>query len=391
MMISIEEARHIIRSRIRDTGPVEVVLSEACGAVLAESVFSDCDYPSGDRSTMDGYVIRGDEAPGSFRVIGEVPAGQVADEILGQGDAMRIFTGALIPEGGGRVIMQEDTRREGDRVHIEHFRDSRFIRPRGSEARTGDIVLPASTMLGPAEIAILAQVGAVLPRVVRVPVVRHLATGNELVAPNQSPSPGQIRDTNSSLLSALLKAQGISLTDSTRVADDPSSLTHIAEGSWDLLLISGGASVGDYDFGAEALRQLGFTIHFNRVNLRPGKPLTFATRGHQAAFVIPGNPVSHFVCYHVAIRLAVDLLAGRPESWDLLHLPINGGEPVQPDSRETFWPAKMSVRDGGLVVAPIRWSTSGDTFSLAGINALARVNASSPANGLIQTLLLHTL
>ncbi|MGL4399261.1 MAG: molybdopterin molybdotransferase MoeA [Luteolibacter sp.] len=390
-MISIEEARRIIRSHVRDTGPVEVFLSEACGVVLAESVFSDSDYPSGDRATMDGYVIRAEEAPGSFRLAGEVPAGAVPTQPLGKGEAIRIFTGALIPHGGGRVIMQEDTRREGNLVHIDHFQENRFIRPQGSEAKTGDIVLPAGTMLGPAEIAILAQVGAVRPRVVRVPVVRHLATGNELVAPDQSPGPGQIRDTNSSLLAALLKAQGIALTDSTRVADDPSALTKIAEGDWDLLLVSGGASVGDYDFGAEALRRLGFTIHFDRVNLRPGKPLTFATRGHQAAFVIPGNPVSHFVCYHVAIRLAVELLAGRSESWNLLTLPIDGGEPVQPDSRETFWPAKISIRDGGLVVAPVRWSTSGDTFSLAGTNALARVNASSPANGLIQTLLLHPL
>jgi molybdopterin molybdotransferase len=390
-MISIEEARQIIRSHVTATGPIEISLAEACGAVLAESVIADSDYPSGDRATMDGYVIRTEEAPGSFRLAGEVPAGAVPDRSVGKGEAIRIFTGALIPEGGGRVVMQEDTRREGDIVHIDRFHENRFIRPRGSEAKTGDIVLPAGTVLGPAEMAILAQVGAVQPRVVRRPVVRHLATGNELVAPHQSPGPGQIRDTNSSLLAALLSGQGVPLTDSTRVADDPSSLTQIAEGNWDLLLVSGGASVGDYDFGAETLRRLGFTIHFDRINLRPGKPLTFATRGKQAAFVIPGNPVSHFVCYHVAIRLAVELLGGMPEAWNLLTLPIDGGEPVKPDPRETFWPARVSVRDGGLVVAPVRWSTSGDTFSLAGTNALARVNATSPVNGIIQTLLLHPL
>jgi molybdopterin molybdotransferase len=370
---------------------METPLAAAAGAVLAEPVVSDGDYPSGDRSTMDGYVIRADEAPGSFRLTGEVPAGVVPDQSLGNGETMRIFTGALIPEGGGRVIMQEDTRREGDIVHIDRFQENHFIRPRGSEAKTGDVVLPSGTVLGPAEVAILAQVGAVRPRVVRRPLIRHLATGNELVAPDQPPGPGQIRDTNSSLLAALLKGQDITLTDSTRVADDPSSLTKIAEGNWDLLLVSGGASVGDYDFGAETLRRLGFTIHFDRVNLRPGKPLTFATRGTQAAFVIPGNPVSHFVCYHVAIRLAVELLAGLPESWNVLTLPIDGGEPVKPDPRETFWPARVSARDGGLVVAPVRWSTSGDTFSLAGTNALARVNATSPENGFIQTLLLHPL
>lgn len=390
-MISIEEARRIIRSHVRESGVVESGLANAAGAVLAAPVLSDSDYPSGDRATMDGYVIRADETPGSFRLAGEVPAGAVPDKSLGQGEAMRIFTGALIPAGGGRVIMQEEARREGDLVHIDHFQENRFIRPQGSEAKTGDIVLPAGTVLGPAEIAILAQVGAVRPRVVRRPVIRHLATGNELVAPDQCPGPGQIRDTNSSLLAALLQAHGIDLTDSTRVADDPASLTKIAGGNWDLLLVSGGASVGDYDFGAEALRRLGFTIHFDRVNLRPGKPLTFATRGHQAAFVIPGNPVSHFVCHHVAIRLAVELLAGLPESWSFLELPLQGGEAVKPDPRETFWPAKVCVQEGRLVVSPVRWSTSGDTFSLAGTNALARVNESSPANGIIQTLLLQPL
>jgi molybdopterin molybdotransferase len=155
----------------------------------------------------------------------------------------------------------------------------------------------------------------------------------------------------------------------------------------DLLLISGGASVGDYDFGAEALRRLGFTIHFDQVNLRPGKPLTFATRGAQAAFVIPGNPVSHFVCYHVAIRLAAELLCGIQPAWIFLDLELRGGEPLRPDPRETYWPATVAADAGRLVVTPRRWSTSGDTFSLAGTNALVRVNDSSTA-GRAATLLL---
>lgn len=390
-MISLEAARQSIHSHVGALEPVETHLAECCGGVLAEPILSDGFHPSGDRSTMDGYVIRADASPGSFHVTGEIPAGRMPDQALKTGQAMRIFTGALIPEGGGRVIMQEDVRREGDTIHIENFQENRFIRPHGSEANPGDVVLPTGTLLGAAEIAILAQVGAIRPMLVRRPVIRHLATGDELVAPGQVPRPGQIRDTNSSLLAALLKTQGISLTDSTRVADDPTSLTRLAEGQWDLLLVSGGASVGDYDFGAEALRRLGFTIHFDRVNLRPGKPLTFATRGKQAAFVIPGNPVSHFVCYHVAIRLAVELMRGAPESWDFLALEIDGGDAVKPDPRDSFHPARVFVRNGKLVVTPKRWSTSGDTFSLAGTNALARVNASSPADGLVQTMLLNPI
>ena len=340
---------------------------------------------------MDGYVIGGDEIPGKFTVVGEVAAGATPSHTLRKGEALRIFTGALIPAGGGRVIMQEDVVREGDEISVARFSENRFIREKGSEALPGQILLPAGTRLGPAEIAMLAQVGAVQPKLIRRPIVRHLATGDELVAPAAQPGLGQIRDTNSSLLAALLGEMGIHDLHSTRVADDREALASFAEGTWDVLLISGGASVGDYDFGAETLRRLGFEIHFSRVNLRPGKPLTFATRGNQIAFVIPGNPVSHFVCFHVAIRLVLERLCGLPECWDFLTLEIAGGESVKPDPRETFWPSRVFFKDGNLVTAPKRWSTSGDTFSLAGTNALARVNANSPFNGFIQALLLHPL
>ena len=233
--------------------------------------------------------------------------------------------------------------------------------------------------------AMLAQVGRVAPQGVRAPLIRHIATGGELTGPEEIPPEGMIRDTNSTLLSALLAE--FTNIHSSRCGDDLAALAMIAGEPCDLLLISGGASVGDYDFGAEALRRLGFTIHFDQVNLRPGKPLTFATRGAQAAFVIPGNPVSHFVCYHVAIRLAAELLCGIQPAWIFLDLELRGGEPLRPDPRETYWPATVAADAGRLVVTPRRWSTSGDTFSLAGTNALVRVNDSSTA-GRAATLLL---
>jgi molybdopterin molybdotransferase len=337
---------------------------------------------------MDGYALAADAAPGTFPVVGEIQAGQVPDRALHSGEAMRIYTGALLPEGGGRVVMQEDARRDGDAVTIEKISDRRFVRAAGSEARAGDVVLPAGTRLGAAELAILAQVGAISPRIVRAPVIRHVATGGELVAPAEVPQRGQIRDTNSTLLAALVADTGATIASSHRGVDDPAQLTALASEPCDLLLLSGGASVGDYDFGAETLRRLGFTIHFDRVNLRPGKPLTFATSGDRAAFVIPGNPVSHFVCFHVAIRLALEKLAGARPAWDFLQLEVRGGEPLRPDPRETFWPARVFAADGHLVVTPLRWSTSGDTFSLAGTNALIRLGETLPADGRLETLLL---
>jgi molybdopterin molybdotransferase len=384
-MISLTEARRIITESVQPLHTCSIPLAAAHGRVLAEDVAADAFYPSGDRSMMDGYVVRDDAEPGEFRVAGEIQAGMIPGQALGRGEAFRIFTGALLPEGGGRVIMQEEAERSGDRVTLRNFPERRFIRPKGSEAKPGDIILPAGTRLGAPELAMLAQVGRVAPQGVRAPLIRHIATGGELTGPEEIPPEGMIRDTNSTLLSALLAE--FTNIHSSRCGDDPAALAMIAGEPCDLLLISGGASVGDYDFGAEALRRLGFTIHFDQVNLRPGKPLTFATRGAQAAFVIPGNPVSHFVCYHVAIRLAAELLCGIQPAWIFLDLELRGGEPLRPDPRETYWPATVAADAGRLVVTPRRWSTSGDTFSLAGTNALVRVNDSSTA-GRAATLLL---
>jgi molybdopterin molybdotransferase len=321
-------------------------------------------------------------------VVGEIQAAQLPDRTLGAGEAMRIYTGALLPDGGGRVVMQEEARREGDTVTVEKMSERRFVRAKGSEAKPGDVILPAGARLGAAELAILAQVGAVTPRVIRPPVIRHIATGSELIDPSEAPQAGQIRDTNSSLIHALVAEFGSTVAESHRCGDDLETLAQLASAPCDLLLMSGGASVGDYDFGSGTLRRLGFTIHFDRVNLRPGKPLTFATRGEQSAFVIPGNPVSHFVCFHVAIRLAIERMAGLIPAWSFAHLEMRGGEPLRPDPRETYWPAHVTVEDGRLFVTPKRWSTSGDTFSLAGTNALIRVGETMPAGGLVETLLL---
>lgn len=386
-MISLTEARRIITESVQPLPAHPIPLATALGQALAEDVLADAFYPSGDRSMMDGYAIPHNAAPGDFRVTGEIQAGEVPQGTLLTGEAVLIFTGALVADGTGRVIPQELARRSGDLVTFAEFPGPKFIRPQGSEASPGSVVLPAGTRLGPAEMAILAQVGNVGPRVTDSPSIRHVATGSEIVAPGESPPEGKIRDTNTTLLAALIDGLGAGPIDSVRCGDDLEILSGHCQGDSDLLLISGGASVGDYDFGAEALRRCGFTIHFDKVNLRPGKPLTFATRGRQLAFVIPGNPVSHFVCFHVAIRLALELLRGQPPAWDFLDLELSGGETLRPDPRETYWPARVRAESGRLVVTPQRWSTSGDTFSLAGTNALVRVNDAAPADR-VSTLLL---
>lgn len=387
-MISLQEARRLISENTRPRPARRLPLAEACGLILAEAVTADAAYPDGDRSQMDGYVVRSDAIPGLFQCVGEIPAGAVPETPLKPGTCARIFTGAILPPNGGRVVMQEDAVVEKDGVGLPVFPERKFVRQKGCEAHPGQVILPAGTLLGAVELAMLAQVGAVFPMVIPPPSVRHLATGGELVAPSEKPGPGHIRDTNSSLLRALLTADGITTLDAERIADDPEAMLRAADSDADLVLISGGAGAGDFDFGAATLRRLGWTIHFDRVNLRPGKPLTFATRENQAAFVIPGNPVSHFVCYHTALRLAIELASGRPASWPALWVDLQDAATLQPDARETWWPATASVREGRLLVQPKPWSSSGNTFALAGTNALVQVNTGSPRDGQALTLLL---
>ena len=180
-MISLSEARQMITAALPAKPGIRVPLADSHGLMLAEPVVADAWYPNGDRSQMDGYVVRHDAEPGTFRLAGEIAAGVVPDQVLLPGDCFRIFTGALLPENGGRVIMQEAVRREGDRVVMSDFTEKKFIRLKGSEAVPGDIRLAAGSRLGAVELAILAQVGQVQPRVIPPPSVCHLATGGELV------------------------------------------------------------------------------------------------------------------------------------------------------------------------------------------------------------------
>ncbi len=188
--------------------------------------------------------------------------------------------------------------------------------------------------------------------------------------------PGQIRDSNSALVAAFVRQSGGVIVEQERVADDFDLLlkkSRALKSSFDLLLISGGASVGDYDFGKKLLSALGFHLHFEKLNLRPGKPLVFATRKRQAAFILPGNPVSHFVTLHVAVRLALEKFAGANVSWPLAKIPLAENFDFRPDARETFWPSRVEISNGELVVRALRWQSSGDVTGLTGANALLQL------------------
>lgn len=370
-MISVDEARAIIAQNVQPLEAVRAPLSEARGRVLREDIFAAEDMPAFDRSAIDGYAVALDDRSERFRIVAEIQPGTIGGVRIGAGECARIFTGAAIPAGASQVIMQEDTQRDGDTMMPTRRTATTHIRARGEDAKKGAGLIAARTLLGPAEMALLAQIGCTQPLVSPPVRVLHLATGNELVDPAHAPAPGQIRDSNSTLIAALLAERGAVLVRQARSGDSLDALAAaiktVDAAAWDLLLISGGASVGDFDFGTRALGRLGFEMRFDKINLRPGKPLVFATRGGQAAFVIPGNPVSHLVTFHVAIARAVECFEGVAGDWHLVRATVRSEVPA--DRRETWWPARLTPAGA----KPLAWQSSGDLVGIAGVNALIRI------------------
>lgn len=382
-MISVTEARAIIAGNVPPLAPVHTALAKARGCVLREAVVSPCDFPAFDRSAMDGYAVTLDDPAERFRIAMEVQAGASPERVLAAGECARVFTGARIPAGASQVIMQENVRREGEWMIPLRRDGTTHIRRRGEDARAGAVLLESGMRLRASELALLAQLGALQPLVSPAPRVLHIVTGRELVPPETEPGADEIRDTNSTMVAAMLAARGAQMQHQSRCGDDLAEtiarVRSVPDGTWDMLLISGGASVGDYDFGAKTLRELGFTIHFERLNLRPGKPLIFATRGAQAAFVLPGNPVSHLVTFHLAVRLALECLEAAPHSWPLAYALLAENFPAQSDPRETYWPCEVRSDGGTLRARPLGWKNSGDLCGLAGVNALLQIlPASAP-------------
>ncbi len=378
-MLPLTEARDIIAKVVKPLESVMLPLPQLVGRVLREAIAAREDFPSFDRSAMDGYAVAiADDSP-RFKVIGEIQPGSVPAFSIGRGECARIFTGAHVPQGASQVIMQEDTTREGEWMIPQSRSSDTFVRQRGEDTRAGTVLLEAGARIGPGEAALLAQLGVVEARVSPSPRVIHFATGNELVSPEVQPDPGQIRDSNSTLIAALLEAQGARLMAQERCGDDLEGLIQAIRNQpnerWDMLLISGGASVGDYDFGRRALTELGFEIHFQQINLRPGKPLVFASRGSQVAFVIPGNPVSHFVTFHVAIRAALERLDALDPGLPLIEATLDNPLRARPGGRETWWPAHLRFANGRPHARLLKWQSSGDLCGLVGANALVRTSS----------------
>lgn len=373
-MFSTSQAWQTIRAHAAQLEAVRVPLASALGRNLRADAHADLDSPPFDASAMDGYAVNHATCGERLRVIGESAAGQPFAGTIGTGECIRIFTGAPVPPTATRIIKQEDVAREGDFISTTNLDGPSFIRRRGENRRAGDVVVPAGTLLTPAGLAALASAGVTLPEVTRAPRCVHLVTGNEIISPDQTPMSGQIRDSNSTLIAGLLEHHGAELVGRAHARDNLSAAQAIAAEfpEHDVLFISGGAGAGDHDFSRPLLEALGYTLHFQAINLRPGKPLVFATRGQRLAFALPGNPVSHWVVFHLFVApLLQHLQTGAGLEPPRLKGKLASGSALPPpDARQTFWPSRVEIVNGNYEVNPLSLASSGDSSGLAEANAL---------------------
>lgn len=325
--LSAAEAQALIASRARSLGPESVELSRAAGRVLAETIVAPEDLPGFDHSAMDGYAVRSrdlrgasSERPASLSLRGRLAAGCSPGLEVRSGEAARIFTGAPLPAGADAVVMQERAREAEGRVRFDApARPGQHVRSRGEDVRAGQELLAPGRSLRPCEIGLLAALGVARVRVARRPRVAVLATGDELLASG----PVRVRNSNGPALCAALSRWGVPCADLGEAPDLPDALAaairRAASGA-DVLLVTGGVSVGELDLTRSALAAEGFEEMFWRVRIKPGKPLAFFAAGSRLAFGLPGNPVAALVCLEEFVRPALEGLEGLELRFPSYHL-----------------------------------------------------------------------
>ena len=379
-MLKYEEALQIVLQTVAPLDPAEVELADSVGLVSAGDVVSDVDIPPFDKSAMDGYAVRSDDirrTPAELRIVEQIHAGQVPNRSVGRGECAKIMTGAPVPEGADAVVMVEHTKAgaAGSVRILRSLSQGGNICPRGENLRTGHVAVRAGTVIRPAEVAVLAAVGRSRVKVHPRPTVAVIATGNEVVEITRKPDPGQIRDSNSHSLAARLGRLGLRPACLGIVGDEREALLAAVEAGLqrDVLVVSGGVSMGDLDLVPDGLRTCGVDILFEKVAIKPGKPTVFGRRGDTFVFGVPGNPVSTLIIAEMLLVPAIRAMMGyerpRPQS---VEAELEGPLSSKGD-RLSYLPVQLRFAQGRWLAVPVEYHGTADMIGFARGNAIAAV------------------
>ena len=368
-MISPREALDIVLGCVRPVRAERLALAQAAGGFLAEPIRADRDMPPADRSAMDGYAVRAAdliELPRTLRLTGEVAAGSGAKPRVRSGCCVRILTGANVPPGADAVVMQEDTSAgDGEVTFLAAVERGENIRRRGEECARGDVLLEPPAPLGPVQVGLCAAVGKATVKARRRPGVTVLVTGEEVRRAGDRVTAHQLRDSNGPALLAALREAGIDSATSRIVGDDPRLLARQlkkATDRCDVVIVTGGVSVGSYDYGPEAIRSIGATVRFHGVEMKPGRPQLFATVGRgRYIFGLPGNPLSVMTGFYEFVLPALRRLAGCDPASCQAALTVTMSAPVRSKgNRATYRLARVTWTQAGPAAVPVDSRGSAD-------------------------------
>jgi molybdopterin molybdotransferase len=373
-MIPVQEAYDILRGNVPPAIVEEAELRDALGRVLAEDIDSAIAMPPFDKSAMDGFAVRGDDESERFEIVETIAAGAVPQKEIGPGQCARIMTGAMLPRGADKVVMVEHTEEKDGFMTVARQDSPRNICYLGEDIQIGDRVLDAGMKLGPAEIGVLASMGRASAKVYRRPVVGMLTTGSEIVEPGHRLLEGQIYNSNAYSIGAQVEAmgckpiyRGIAVDEPELIAKDLAALFDAV----DVVVISGGVSMGTFDYVPEILEELGGKIHFSKVAVKPGKPTVFGTRGRKVFFGLPGNPVSTFVIFEVFVKRFLYRMMGHQFQPLFMRGEMKTAFRRKKAKRTAFIP--VSYKDG--MVEPVSYHGSAHLHALTRADGILEVPA----------------
>jgi molybdopterin molybdotransferase len=377
-MITIEEALEIVLNQTITLSTEYIDLKSSMGRVLARDVCSDSDMPPFDKTAVDGYACRFSDLSAAggdnglpdrkrLRCLETIPAGKIPEKHVSSGSCSRIMTGAMIPEGADCVVMVEETEISGDDwILFNTSSTARNICFKGEDIKAGDTILERGTVIKPAHAAVLAGSGTILPMVYMPPTVGIISTGDELTEPWERPGPGKIRNSNASQLEAQVRMVPATPQYHGIAPDDPENLKTILLKALeinDLILLTGGVSMGDFDFVPSIMKEAGIEILFEKIAVQPGKPTVFGRKGGKYIFGLPGNPVSSYILFELLVRPFILKMTGNSYQPRDLALPMGVDFSRRKSVRKTLIP--VQIRNGQIFPVSYHGSAHINAYTLA--------------------------